>query len=87
MSLGDCSNRGSYGCYAVRVRPWWSLEGGVLGGLIYGEEGSRCWSGKRGNSGIGGGERGEGTRGHSEMMKSHLRISGEMEMEMEMEWC
>ena len=23
---------------AVRVWPWWSLEGGVLGGLIYGEK-------------------------------------------------
>ena len=57
----------------------------VFGGLIYGEEGARCWSGKRGNSGTRGGEGGEGTRGHSEMMKSDLMISSEAEMEME--WC
>ena len=31
---GDCSNRGSYGCCAVRIRPWWSLEGV----LIYGDK-------------------------------------------------
>ena len=34
---------------------------------------------------MGGGKRGEGTRGHSEMMKSDLGISGETDMEME--WC
>ena len=37
------------------------------------------------NSGTGRGERGEAMRGHSEIMKSDLRISGETEMEME--WC